>query len=320
MRSQVRRRTPSGATSVTIVGAGSLGSALAAELARAGWRVTLWSRRLAPTARIARALGARAERELAPAVARSNAVVLCVRDEALDELVTRLRELGRARTGAVVVHTSGARARAVLAPLARLGWHTAALHPLVARAALERGRSAALLRVPRCGWALETDDPRAARAARSLARACDGGEVFELSSKASERADYHLAATLLSNGALALFDVVLADVLPRSLRGAAHRRAFAQLLAHTASNLGAASEASRALTGPVARGDRSTLRAHLARLRGRPAAKELYSLLSARLVQLARRSGRLDAARAREVERLLKPSRTRSVGSARSRR
>lgn len=360
MRSPARRRTFPRANSVTILGAGSLGSALAAQLACSCWSVTLWSRRFAAASKVARsirmgserelAIGARrglanarersvaraserravvedgrelalaVERELASAVSRSRVLVVCVRDDALDELVARLAALGRPRSGSVVVHTSGARARAVLSPLADLGWHTAALHPLIARAAPERRSSTAWPSLPRCAWGLETDDRIAARVARSIARACDGGSVFALSSKPAERADYHLAATLLSNGALALFDVVLEDVLPRSLRSSAHREAFAQLLAHTAANLGRATHSSRALTGPVVRGDRSTIRAHVAALRGRPRARELYVELSARLVQLARRSGRLDAKRAREIERLLSSARTRSVGSARSRR
>lgn len=303
-----RVRRPSAPWRVAVVGAGATGGALAAMLVRAGADVALWSRTRTRSKAVARAVGARGVATLDEALAGAELVVLCVRDGALEELVASLARVPRTRPMRSVLHTSGARGRAVLEPLAREGWATGALHPLTA---LARGNPA--VGIPPCGWALETSAARARVAAARVVRAC-GGHLFTLSARPEERVDYHVAATLLSNGALALWDVVLEDVLPRSLRRPQVRRAMSELLAHTTLNLTRARSSLEALTGPVARGDAATVSAHLERLSGvgRGAARELYLRLSRRLVAIARDGGRIDAQQARTLERIVQSSSARA--------
>jgi predicted short-subunit dehydrogenase-like oxidoreductase (DUF2520 family) len=133
---------------------------------------------------------------------------------------------------------------------------------------------------------------------RRLVRAIGGRE---LALRPGTKADYHLAATLVSNGSLALFELARRHFERAIRRPRAGRAAFAALLAATAANL-ARADPRAALTGPLARGDLESVRGHLARLQ-RPAERALYRALSRVLLELA--APRLAPARRRSLAQLL---------------
>jgi predicted short-subunit dehydrogenase-like oxidoreductase (DUF2520 family) len=60
----------------------------------------------------------------------------------------------------------------------------------------------------------------------------------------------------------------------------------------------------KALTGPILRGDISTVRMHLEALRNDPGTKEVYTALGKQTLRLAAKSG-LPAGRVRALRRLL---------------
>jgi predicted short-subunit dehydrogenase-like oxidoreductase (DUF2520 family) len=105
-----------------------------------------------------------------------------------------------------------------------------------------------------------------------------------------DRALYHAALALGSNGLVALYDAA-AEALARAGLGARARRAVLDaLLAATLSKLRRATAAD-VLSGPIQRGDRRLAAAHsraLARL-GAPEVRALHALLAARQRRLARR-------------------------------
>lgn len=254
-------------------------------------------------------------------------VLSCVSDRAIEGLS---KELARAwsassigevrqREAPVALHTSGYHSTAVLDALARAGWPTGTLHPLVplpnAHARLvDRG---SLLRG---AWFATTAAGRrraeTARMQRRIIAALEGREL-ELRSGTSAKQRYHLAAALLSNGAVALFDMALDEMRPAAKKREQAIPALARLLELTARNL-AGQGAPGALTGPVVRGDGEVVAGHLARLdraRARtkpgrsPSARPetiVYRLLSERLVDLAQRRGTLSAAQARRMRDLLR--------------
>jgi predicted short-subunit dehydrogenase-like oxidoreductase (DUF2520 family) len=125
----------------------------------------------------------------------------------------------------------------------------------------------------------------------------------ELALRPGTKADYHLAATLVSNGSLALFELARAHFERAARDRRSAREAFAALLAATAANL-AQSGPREALTGPIARGDLESVRGHLARA-GSARERELYRALGRVLLELA--APRLSAARRRSLAALLAP-------------
>ncbi len=155
----------------------------------------------------------------------------------------------------VVLHCSGSLGLEPLAALAACGAHVGSLHPL---------QSFAGGRVNLAGvyMALDGDD-KAQSVAREIAGIL-GGHAFAV--PATERAAYHAAACICSNYTVAL--QAWASQLMARWTGdeASAWAALKPLFAGTSANLMAATQPGPALTGPIARGDSSTVAKHLAAL------------------------------------------------------
>lgn len=173
-------------------------------------------------------------------------IVLTVPDAAVQAVASRIPR------GPIVLHCSGALGVDVLRPHARAG----SMHPLMTFPGPEVAMPS-LAGVP----AAIAGDPEALEAAARLARRL-GMEPLHVP---GDRRLYHAAAVLSGN----LATVLLADA-GRALEAAgvppeAARNALLPLALESLRN--AARDPARALTGPVARGDRVTLDAHRAALR-----------------------------------------------------
>ncbi|HED66692.1 MAG TPA: DUF2520 domain-containing protein [Planctomycetes bacterium] len=288
---------------VAVLGCGALGSALALELAAAGAVPILWSR----TAGRAQALLTRLEGEgevagsAEIAIEDAELVLLAVADDALpgfaEELAAGLSAAAaseRAPAGRAVLHLNGLRGPAVLEPLAKLGVPVGKAHPLLAvppesgapRTGRFRGASFAI-----------AGDPEALGWARRLCGAF-GARVLELQGDAEEAsARLHAAASLVSGGLVALFDL--------ALEAAGDRGAREPLLALVRSTLENLEETapSEALTGAIARGSLRTVDRHLQVLD--PPARAAYRTLGLRMLELARERGAGKGADALALARLL---------------
>jgi predicted short-subunit dehydrogenase-like oxidoreductase (DUF2520 family) len=270
---------------VAIVGAGGLGSAFAVALTRSRKaKVTIASR---PVPRIEAAIVA------------ADIVLLAVPDRAIAPLARTLAPARSSWRGVVVLHAAGAYGPELLAPLHARGAATGVLHPLSVLGA-RRGEALA-------GASARIEGDRTARsAARRLCRLV--GLVPLTSTKGQTphgRRSYHAAASLVSNDLVALL-AAGSELLVR--HGVKRRAALDALTTLAEGTLRAvrSSGLSGALTGPVVRNDRATLKAQLAALAVDDAvAGSAHRALSLRLVDVAEASGRLDAKAARSLRRLL---------------
>ncbi|MDQ2767509.1 MAG: DUF2520 domain-containing protein, partial [Gemmatimonadota bacterium] len=132
------------------------------------------------------------------------------------------------------------------------------------------------------------DGDEAARAASRELAAAIGARVLEIPE--GMKARYHAAAVFASN-----FPMVLLATATRLLTSAGvpedtARGALGTLLVSAAENASAMGPA-KALTGPVARGDAETVRAHLNVLADVPEVLELYRVLSLGAVGVAEEGG-----------------------------
>lgn len=322
---------PSPRPRLAFIGAGRVGSALARELSRRGWRIAaVASARTSSARRLARLCGARiATTDPARAAQDADIVIIAVPDRAISEVVRRLAALpggtsqaatglpnGAARRGGsagegsagaklhpsqpldmpgrIALHTAGALGAEALDGLRGRGWSVGSFHPL---SAFPPPSSAPPVLE---GTVVAIDgDRRARRTARYLAASLDAEVMVQPS---HERARYHLAACFASNYVVTLASEAV-DLLSRSglSRGRA-LRALLPLLRSTLANLGDAGLPG-ALTGPVARGDAETLARHASALRdAAPDLKSLHAFLVRRTARLALASHRIDAAAARRLE------------------
>jgi len=285
---------------VAIVGAGAVGTALARGLAKAGVPVgAVVSRNPTSARNLADDVGAPVSgRDLAVLPDETRVVFLCVPDDAISDVATALAEEPRSWGHTVVAHTSGAKAADVLAPVAKNGAAILSFHPLQTFAA-DRGPDA----FEDVVIAVEGDD-EAVSAGTSLAQALGARPVVLT---AQQKALYHCAAALASNGLVALMAVVEELFAAAGVDDAEAPTTdlVAPLVEQTWSNL-TSSGPEGALTGPVARGDETTVEAHLQALEGdAPHLIPLYAALSTEMVRTAVRGGQLDDGAAESLVKLL---------------
>ncbi|MFQ5700420.1 MAG: Rossmann-like and DUF2520 domain-containing protein [Acidobacteriota bacterium] len=283
---------------IAIIGAGRVGLGLGGALKRCGYTLTgVLSRRPAAARRASRLLGDRiGTRSLSRALHGASVVLICVPDDAIPAVVSRLAsELTR---GVSALHTGGALGPAPLAPLRAHGVAVGTIHPLTSFPAPR----AEPLDLQGVTFALDGDPP-ALREAAGLVRRLGG---VRLSVPADSHAVYHLAAVILANDLVALLDTGL-DLAARRLGIGPEkaRAAFLPLVRASIENV-ARSGPRRALTGPITRGDVRTLQRHRKALLGESDdLVELHRLLSRHAVEMARADGRLDPETSANLLRLL---------------
>lgn len=270
---------------VGVVGAGRVGAVLGAALQLAGHEVVA-------TSAVSEASRARAA-ELLPGVPvlpvddvvrAADLVLLTVPDDALADLVAGLATTGAFGRGALVAHTSGRHGLAVLEPAGGL---PLALHPVLPFA----GTRVDLHRLH--GTAFGVTAPEPLRAVAEALVVEMGGEPVWLTE--AQRPLWHAA---LAHGANHLTTLVTssADLL-RSAGVADPGQVLGPLLG--AALDGALRSGDAALTGPVARGDAGTVRAHLDVLaQVAPEVLPSYVAMARLTADRAIASGRLDPDRA----------------------
>ena len=207
---------------------------------------------------------------------------------AADEATAEAKPLA----GKVFLHCSGSLGLAELAPLQQAGAHVGSLHPLQSFA----GGATQLAGV----YIAVDGDEAACQAAIALANAL-GGHPFRV--PAAERAAYHAAACICSNYAVAV-EALAQRLMSRWLGDeAAAWQALLPLFKGTAANLEATSSPRTALTGPIARGDATTVARHLAVL---PAELvDVYCSLGLATTELALANGTIDKDAAAGLQQLL---------------
>lgn len=258
-----------------VVGKGRLGRALASALELAGRVPVLLAGRDAA----ARPLEVTsAARQAGPEVV----LLLAVRDDALGGLVAALSETASGfPSGTVALHHSGAFGAEVLAPLEETGLATGACHPLQTFT----GSPADAGKFQGTTFAIDGSGPGLA-AARRLAQALGGHPVVV---RTRDRALYHLAASVGANGLTGLV-AAARDALAGA--GFAPQEALAALapLLRSALEEALLRGPEAALTGPVARGDETTLERHRRALLGWDASRTaLLEALLREQRRLARR-------------------------------
>ncbi|WP_313006376.1 Rossmann-like and DUF2520 domain-containing protein [Corynebacterium variabile] len=250
--------------SVGVISAGSVGTAVASVLQRAGHHIHgVVARSEASAGRVADRLPGVPVTDIADA-ARAALVILAVPDPQLPSVVDEVAAV--TRPGQIVVHTAGALGCGVLQPVTDTGALPLALHP----AMTFTGRPEDTDNLAGCAWGVTADSDTGSAVAELLVGAC-GGIAVPVAEE--HRTLYHAAmahgsnhlVTLVSE-ALRILDHALADpgeglpgvpvaenpdsavllrrILPATLAGVLDRR-------------------TAALTGPTARDDAATVLRHL---------------------------------------------------------
>jgi predicted short-subunit dehydrogenase-like oxidoreductase (DUF2520 family) len=277
---------------VGVIGPGRVGIALARALARAGHEITAASAVSEASKQRAHDNFPRARlTEPAQVLAEADLVLLTVPDDVLPGLVKGLAATEAPYAGRLVAHASGAYGVRVLDPATRAGALPLALHPVMTFT----GRDDDVDRIKGVCFGVTAPDPLRA-AAEALVIEMGGEPVFIAE---ENRALYHAALAFAANHLVTLV-AEAASLLGRA--GADNpERMLGPLLGAALDNALRFGDAG--LTGPVARGDSSTVASHLAAIEAAdPGALPAYLALARLTADRALAAGRLSAG---DAERLL---------------
>lgn len=298
---------------VAVIGAGRLGQAFAIALHSAGYPVVALVARSRQKAEKAAALlrktfgqgpgkptpkflafGANQSGELP----ETELVLITTPDDAIQETAQLLSSLWNGRKRSTVLHTSGALSSEALAPLAKKGFQTGSIHPLISVSEAVSGAAA----LHGAFFCIEGTG-KAKRLAEAIVRDL-GGHSFTI--RPASKALYHAAAVMTAPHLTALVDLAVEMLSACGLSRNKAQQVFMPLLESTVNNL-RTSNPQQALTGTFARGDIATVRRHLDALSGKElaAALAVYKLLGLHSLQLAEKNG-LDAKLVREIKKLLR--------------
>lgn len=284
---------------IGIVGPGKVGSALAVLANRAQMRVEAI---VGTTPETAGAAAARLDQDPPPgldlqALAGCDVVLLTVRDDQIAQACQQVVQAGVLAEQTVLAHCSGAMGSDVLEPAARAGAQTASIHPLQSFPDVQTALDALPGSYVFCegdSRALLTLEPMLRRMGAIAVRIDPQGKPL-----------YHAAAVMACNYLTGLFDAALDLAVAAGIHRDTAARALGPLAAATVGNLRAEGTVG-ALTGPIARGDSSTVRRHLQALADQPGDLEaLYRAAGRQTLRLARRKAVCDPEALNEIEQLL---------------
>jgi predicted short-subunit dehydrogenase-like oxidoreductase (DUF2520 family) len=258
---------------ISIIGAGRVGRALGRRLHELGWRVGGVTGRSISTARAAvRAIGA-GQPMGGPSheILNSRVVLITTPDSAIESVARNLAQLGGEEwSGKVVLHTSGSLDSDVLQPLADLGAATGSMHPM------QTFSNQNLPDLAHCIFGID-GSPVALRTARKMIHQM-GGLAVRLSG--ANKAAYHAAGSFACVYVLVLMEAATRLLMTQGFKRRQAMRALLPLTRQTLDNFERVGPLA-AWTGPLARGDFSTIERHVEALADfEPDYLEAYQTLS----------------------------------------
>lgn len=286
--------------SISIVGPGKVGTALARLAAAAGYSVNaIGGRDATQASAAATSVGDQTQAlSVEEAAAASELVILAVLDSAIEEVALGLARAGSMQDGSVLVHCSGALTSELLAPVkANASVSVASFHPLQTFPTIE----SAMTSLPGSHCFLEGDD-RALVMLEAFGAAL-GTQCVRI--ETAGKVLYHAGAVLACNYLCGLIDAALganeAAGIGRGTAMTALRPLIETTLANIA-NLGPAA----ALTGPIQRGDAQTVALHMRALEdAAPNLAHLYQTLGESTLSLAEGKASFDEATRAALRRAL---------------
>ena len=287
-----------------IIGAGTVGTALAVRLSRKGYPVVaVHSRTRTSAQRLAEAVGGAQVFDDSQGVAdAADLVFITTPDGAIASVVSQTKW----HPGQSTVHCSGADSTLVLEPAKKMGAQVGGFHPLQTFASLKQ----AIDNIPGSTFAIEAEEPLLSTL-KQMATALDCNWIRL---EADDKAAYHASAVIACNYLVTL--VKLAADLWRAFGIPPEQatKALLPLLKGTINNIETLG-IPKCLTGPIARGDIGTINKHLNTLRETaPELVSTYCELGLKTIPIALAKGRLGAEVAQEIEAVLEQQKSIAEG------
>lgn len=279
----------------SIIGAGRVGTALAAALVRRKWNLKAIADISPEKARQARKITGQGRSTTDPvkALRDSDLIFICVPDSRITGVVEQL--LKAEVKNKFIFHTSGAHPSSLLHPLAEAGARVGSFHPVQTFATeipdddIFKGIFIGL-----------EGQPEAVKLGLKLARDL-GSQVILLSPE--DKPAYHLACSISSNFLVVLLSEIKEITQMIGLDEETTLDILIPLLKKTLHNVKKLG-IEKSLTGPVVRGDIDTVKEHLEITSGFPGLDRVYRAMALEALKIAEKRG-LDENRLRSLRQLL---------------
>lgn len=271
--------------SISIIGTGRLGGALAIALAKGGCAVeNLFARDVKTAERIANLIEPPPKILLPNELSKiaSDVVLICTQDSEIENAAAALAESLPSKP--IVFHTSGAFSSEILQDLKSVGCSVGSIHPLVSISDSVHGAK----NFANAFFCVEGDDAAIGIAGQIVEKL--GGKSFSIQTR--HKTLYHAAAVTASGHLTALVDAAIEILTECGLEKSEAQTILLPLIKSTVENL-ETQNAAAALTGTFARADVRTLEKHIKSL-GEIHSKEIleiYLQLGTRSLDLAKTQG-----------------------------
>lgn len=279
------------------IGAGKVGSAMAILLQQAGYEIAgVASRSQISAQKLALRLRVPifTPKELA---SKSDVLFITTSDDAIASVAADLAEQRAIRPGQIMIHMSGAHSSSLLSPCAEIGAVALSVHPIQSFASVDR----AIALIPDSYFSIEGDEG-GYDFAREIVEKLKG-KHFIL--KSESKVLYHAAATTASNYLVGLLSVTQELLDVAGVPNDVGLQAFLPLVEGTLENVRKLG-ITGALTGPISRGDISTVSKHLKAMKDLPQILDVYKTLGLVTVEVALKKGTINEEQADMLRALLK--------------
>ena len=275
---------PAELISVSIIGAGRLGTSLGKALRTIGHDMQAVSCSTPESAEESRRIigGGRALTDNLSAASGSRLVFLSVPDDALPGVVEELASSREDRSGACFLHTSGLLTSRILKPLVDQGAHTGSFHPMQSFA----DKHTPPEHFSGIYFGIE-GDVEALALAKIIIMGLNG---HPLALNPEDKALVHTACSIVSNLFVPLLHQAGALLEATRITPPPGLKILLPLAQGTLQNVKKL-DSSCALTGPIARGDLYTIESQLKVLGDHPDALRIYRELGKAALDMARKEG-----------------------------
>lgn len=284
---------------IGIIGAGVVGTAVGVVLKQKGYEITgAYDVKSESTQKLVERIGCTPHTSPQEVSRSADILFITTNDAAIRNVVDTLADRKAFYEGQVVVHMSGAQSSEVLDRAKMFGANVLSVHPLQSFANVD----GAVKNLPGSVFSIEGDRD-AYDAAVCIVETLQG-EYFFIDRKAKPL--YHAGACVVSNYLVTLIDFGVKLLESTGIPRSAGVKALLPLIQGTVNNIEDIG-IPRALTGPIARGDLSTIVKHLDCLEEMaPELMKLYSWLGFYTTQIAMDKGTIDDFAMEEFQNLFR--------------
>lgn len=220
-------------------------------------------------------------------------IFLTVPDDQIELIADRLSKLSLNWENRSVAHFSGSHSSDLLQPLSAKGSAVASMHPLQT---FTNGDTSS--RFKDIWFTLEGDEQIFPLLERFIKAA--GAKSKKMNT--DQKKAMHLAAVFASNYLVSLMSAVEKISSESGIENGIEM--MQPLMRQSLDNI-LSKGVDNSLSGPILRGDKSTIKSHLNLMGSQPGLRELYKQLGIQALQIAEKSGRLDEKDSKSIRKIL---------------